>query len=65
MGVSEGRQIRHNIKRKEPLLAELESFAQAIEHDTEPLICGEEGLRAVLLAERLLESGARHEVVRV
>jgi UDP-N-acetylglucosamine 3-dehydrogenase len=65
MGVSEGRKIRHNIKRKEPLLAELESFVQAIEQDTEPLIGGEEGLRAVLLAERLLESGERHEVVRV
>jgi predicted dehydrogenase len=65
MGVSEGRKIRHNIKRKEPLLAELESFVQAIEHDTEPLIGGEEGLRAVHLAERLLESGERHEVVRV
>jgi len=63
MGVSEGRKIRHNIKRKEPLLAELESFAEAINHDTAPQIGGEEALRAVLLAQRLLESGQRHEVV--
>ncbi len=65
MGVSEGRRIRYNIKRKEPLLAELESFVQAIAEDRPTLIGGEEALRAVLLARRLLESGQRHEVVRV
>ncbi len=65
MGVSEGRRIRYNIKRKEPLLAELESFVQAIVEDRPTQIGGEEALRAVLLARRLLESGQRHEVVRV
>ena len=65
MGVSEGRRIRHNIKRKEPLVAELESFIEAIERNAEPLISGEEGLRAVVLAQRLLESGRKHEVVLV
>ena len=65
MGVSEGREIRHNIRRKEPLLVELESFVEAIEQDKAPQIGGEEALRAVLLAERLLDSGERHEVIRV
>ncbi len=65
MGVSEGQRIRHNIKRKEPLLAELESFVEAIEDDAEPQIGGEEALRAVLLAERLIESGEQHQVVWV
>lgn len=65
MGVSEGRRIRHNIKRREPLVVELESFVNAVEHDTEPQIGGEEALRAVLLAERLLESGRTHKVVLV
>jgi UDP-N-acetylglucosamine 3-dehydrogenase len=65
MGVSEGRRIRYNIKRKEPLLAELESFVGAIENDTDTQIGGEEALRAVHLAQRLLESGQRHEVVWV
>jgi UDP-N-acetylglucosamine 3-dehydrogenase len=65
MGVSEGRKIRHNIKRKEPLRAEIESFVEAIEHDTIPQIGGEEALRAVYLAQRLLESGLKHEVVLV
>jgi len=63
MGVSEGRLIRYNIKRKEPLLAELESFVDAILHDTPPLIGGEEALRAVLLAQKLIESGQKHEVI--
>jgi UDP-N-acetylglucosamine 3-dehydrogenase len=65
MGVAEGRLIRHNIKRKEPLLAELESFVEAVATDKPPQIGGEEALRAVHLAERLLESGRRHEVVAV
>jgi len=65
MGVSEGRKIRHNIKRKEPLQAELESFVEAVQHDTAPQIGGEEALRAVYLAQRLLESGQKHEVVLV
>jgi UDP-N-acetylglucosamine 3-dehydrogenase len=65
MGVSEGQRIRHNVKRKEPLLAELESFVEAIENDADPQIGGEEALRAVLLAERLIESGEQHQVVWV
>lgn len=65
MGVSEGRKIRHNIKRKEPLRAELESFVEAVENDTAPQIGGEEALRAVYLAQRLLESGRKHKVILV
>jgi UDP-N-acetylglucosamine 3-dehydrogenase len=65
MGVSEGRKIRHTIMRREPLVAELESFAEAIKNNAEPQISGEEALRAVFLAQRLLESGQKHEVVRV
>jgi len=63
MGVSEGRRIRYNITHKEPLLAELESFVEAIERDTATQIGGEEALRAVFLAQRLLESGQKHEVI--
>ncbi|MGQ9493535.1 MAG: Gfo/Idh/MocA family oxidoreductase [Anaerolineae bacterium] len=65
MGVSEGRRIRHNVRRKEPLVAELESFVNAVSDGTEPQIGGDEALRAVLLAQRLLESGQKHEVVWV
>lgn len=63
MGVSEGQTIKYEIKRKEPLKAELESFIEAIVTDREPLIGGEEGLRAVELAQLLVESGQRHAVI--
>lgn len=65
MGVSEGRTIKYEIKRKEPLKAELESFVEAIWEDKPPAIGGEEGLRAVFLAQKLVESGLRHEVVHL
>lgn len=65
MGVSEGRTIKYEIKRKEPLKAELESFVEAIREDKPPAIGGEEGLRAVFLAQKLVESGLRHEVVHL
>lgn len=65
MGVSEGRLIRHNIKRKEPLLAELESFVNAVANDQPPQIDGKEALRAVMLAQKLLESGQLHRVLTV
>ncbi len=65
MGVSEGRKIRYNIRRKEPLLAELEQFVEAIAQDQAPHIAGEEALRAVLLAEKLIESGQTHQVLMV
>jgi UDP-N-acetylglucosamine 3-dehydrogenase len=64
-GVSEGRRIRHTIMRREPLVAELESFAEAIKNHVEPHISGEEALRAVWLAQCLLESGQKHKLVRV
>jgi len=65
MGVSEGRLIRYNIKRKEPLLAELESFADAVVYDKPPQIGGDEALRAVMLAQKLIESGRSHQVLKV
>jgi UDP-N-acetylglucosamine 3-dehydrogenase len=63
MGVSEGQTIKYEIKRKEPLKAELEAFVEAIVEDREPAIGGEEGLRAVVLAQRLVESGQQHRVI--
>lgn len=63
MGVSEGRRIRHNIRRVEPLRAELEDFVRSVVEGRPPLVGGEEALRAVLLAQALLCSGREHRVV--
>ncbi len=63
MGVSEGRHIKYELQRREPLRLELEHFIQAILTNTPPLISPEEALRAVYLAEKMLESGHRRAIV--
>jgi len=65
MGVSEGRVVKYELKRKEPLRAEFESFIQAVMEDHAPLVDGAEGLRAVLLAEKIVESGLTHQIIRL
>jgi|YNPNPStandDraft_1061719.scaffolds.fasta_scaffold03794_4 predicted dehydrogenase len=65
MGVSEGRVTRYEIRKREPLVEELENFVRAVAQGQEHLINGEEGLRAVYLAELLVESGLKHQVIYV
>ncbi len=65
MGVSEGRHIKYELQRREPLRLELEDFVRAILEDRPPLISPEEALRAVYLAEQLLVSGRQHQAVLV
>jgi UDP-N-acetylglucosamine 3-dehydrogenase len=62
-GVSEGRVIRLVTSRTEPLRAELTSFVGSVENDTPPEVSGEDGLRALLLAEALLEASESGTVV--
>jgi predicted dehydrogenase len=57
VGVGEGSVTRVAIHRKEPLKAELESFAAAVREGHEPMVGGPEGLRALQLAEALIEAG--------
>lgn len=64
-GVREGQVVKYQVKRVEPLKAELQSFADAVENDTPPFISGEEGLRAVFLAHRLIESGREHRLIEL
>ena len=64
-GVREGQMIKHQVRRVEPLKAELESFVNAVMDDTEPLISGAEGLRALQLAHRLIESGREHRLIEL
>jgi UDP-N-acetylglucosamine 3-dehydrogenase len=63
MGVSEGKTIKYEISRIEPLRAELEAFVQAVRGEPAPIVDGDEGLRAVVLAGKLVESGLSHQVV--
>jgi len=63
MGVSEGRHIKYEVQRREPLRVELEHFVQAILDHTAPLISPEEALRAVYLAEKTVHSGQEHRII--
>lgn len=64
-GVSEGRMIRHVVAKKEPLQAELEAFLAAVRGEAEPPVSGEDGLRALALAQAIVRSGERHHPVDV
>ncbi|MCU0606184.1 MAG: Gfo/Idh/MocA family oxidoreductase [Candidatus Edwardsbacteria bacterium] len=47
------------IDKVEPLKAELTAFVDCILHDTEPLVTGDDGLRALVVAEAILEDIGR------
>jgi predicted dehydrogenase len=64
-GVSEGSMIRYALKRYEPLKAELQAFLNCIIEDTEPPVSGEDGLEALRLAQALVESGEKQQVIEV
>lgn len=59
-GVREGEMVKIHFQKKEPLRAELESFVTAVLEDREPQVNGRDGLVAIELAQKLLESGDKH-----
>jgi UDP-N-acetylglucosamine 3-dehydrogenase len=65
MGVSEGRRIKYEVKRREPLRVELEDMISCVLYGGRPEVSGEEALRAVFLAESLIESGATGKVIHL
>ncbi len=64
-GVREGQMIKHQVHRVEPLKAELQAFVNAVQNDTPPPIAGVEGIRAVMLAHKLIESGRDHRLIEL
>lgn len=64
-GVSEGRMIRHTVNKKEPLRAELEAFLAAVRGEAAPAVSGQDGLRAIELAQAIVTSGIEQRVVIV
>ena len=48
--------ITIEVKKKEPLRAELESFLECVRDRTKPLVTGEDGMEAVALAARVAEA---------
>jgi predicted dehydrogenase len=62
-GVSEGNMVRLKIGKQEPLQVEIEAFVRAVLEDEEPAVRGEDGLTALALAQRLVESGQENRVI--
>lgn len=62
-GVSEGDMIRPHISKREPLRVELESFIQCIVENKTPSVTGQDGLAALLVAERLIQASRSHKPV--
>ena len=63
VGVSEGSVIKYELERVEPLRAELDAFVDAAMHGYNGLVDGEEGLRAVYLAEQMLRASRERRVI--
>jgi predicted dehydrogenase len=62
-GVSEGRMIRHVVPKKEPLRAELEAFLAAVRGERPVAVTGQDGLRALELAQAIVSSGLEHRAI--
>ena len=65
MGVSEGRRIKYEVKRREPLRVELEDFVSCVLYGGRPEVTGEEALRTVFLAQKMIESGDTGRVIHL
>lgn len=62
-GVGEGRMIRHVVAKREPLRLEQEAFIKAVVGEAPVAVSGEDGLRALELAQAIVESGLQHRAI--
>jgi len=62
-GVSEGDMVRYAIPKPEPLAVELAAFRDAISEGHQEIVTMREGVRAVAVADALLESAAKATTV--
>jgi len=63
-GISVGRKVSFDIQRVEPLQAELSHFVDCVMNDKEPLVSGEDGLKALELAMDLINSSNTNQIIR-
>src|SRR3990167_7915647 len=59
----EGKKIKIGIKKSEPLKNELEAFIDCIKKNKEPPVTGKDGLEALEIARKFLESSRKNEVI--
>ncbi len=60
-GVSEGQMVRFAIAKKEPLRAEQEAFLAAVRGERTVAVSGEDGLKALEIAQAIVRSGVEHK----
>jgi len=62
-----GETIKKEIKvnKKEPLFCELESFVKCIKGNKKPEVSGEDGLKALAIAEKAIESLRYNKVIKI
>ena len=58
-GVQEGDMIRYQIQKREPLRLQLESFIDSVKNKTNPMVSGEDGMKALGLALKIVECGTQ------
>ncbi len=63
MGVAEGDITNIRIQKKEPLKAELESWVDCVRTDKKPVVSGLDGISALVLAQKLIESNEAEQVI--
>ena len=61
----EGKKIKIGIKKSEPLKNELEAFIDCIKKNKEPPVTGNDGLEALEIAQKFLESSRKNEVIEL
>jgi UDP-N-acetylglucosamine 3-dehydrogenase len=64
-GVSEGDMIKFRIERREPLKEELRAFVTAVAGTQSLRVTGWDGLQALALAQKIIESSQAHQTVWV
>ena len=63
MNVVEGQSSKIKIKNKEPLKNELEAFAKCILNNEKSPVPGKDGVDALHIAQKFIESSKKNEVV--
>jgi len=53
------------VNKKEPLFCELESFVKCIKGNKKPEVSGEDGLKALAIAEKAIESLRYNKVIKI
>jgi len=64
-GVEEGDVLKVHVSKVEPLERELKAFVKAVAGHSPPVVSGDDGRRALLLARALLDSAQKGQVLHV